>query len=101
MKLRGEGGSIGYDARRRLPTVDPSLRPCPSCGRHSKTDEPRCPFCDAELPLSHRLPVVDLREVRPAPKYGAPPLVRLGIYATFLGLLGGLIAIAYFLLGRR
>lgn len=55
-----------------------SLRPCPSCGRHARTDERRCPFCDAELPLLHRLPVVPmpLREERLAPKYGGPPLRR-------------------------
>lgn len=59
-----------------------SLRPCPRCGRHSRTDEAVCPFCQAELPLAHHFPVVSFGEPRPAPKYGGPPLHR---PATWLG----------------
>jgi len=28
----------------------PTMRPCPACGRHVKTAEGQCPFCNAALP---------------------------------------------------
>ena len=28
----------------------PTMRPCPSCGRHVKTTEGQCPFCSAAMP---------------------------------------------------
>lgn len=28
----------------------PTMRPCPSCGRHVKTTERQCPFCSAAMP---------------------------------------------------
>ncbi|HJL20509.1 MAG TPA: hypothetical protein RMH99_32880 [Sandaracinaceae bacterium LLY-WYZ-13_1] len=78
-----------------------SLRPCSRCGRHARTDEARCPFCGAELPFGHRLPVVPLREARPAPKYGAPPLVQASRWALLLAVVGGLASLIWYLLGRR
>ncbi len=28
----------------------PTMRPCPSCGRHVKTSEGHCPFCSHAMP---------------------------------------------------
>lgn len=28
----------------------PTMRPCPACGRHVKTTEGQCPFCNAAMP---------------------------------------------------
>jgi hypothetical protein len=63
------------------------LLACPSCARHIRVDETRCPFCDAACP--------EFRAATPAP---APPprglsragLVRFGAFATVGAVSGGM-----------
>lgn len=77
------------------------LRPCPSCNRHYG-DEPRCPHCGSEAWRAPVLPADlhpdDMRAA--APKYGGPPLVRLGRFALLLAFFGALGALARWLARR-
>lgn len=55
------------------------LAACPSCARHVRTDEGRCPFCAAALPESFRgTPVVEAPSMR---------LSRAALYAVGVGAL--------------
>ena len=55
------------------------LAACPSCARHVRTDERRCPFCEAALPPSLRsTPAVETPAVR---------LSRAALYAVGVGAL--------------
>jgi hypothetical protein len=55
------------------------LECCPSCARHVRTDEGRCPFCGAELPPGFRA-----SPVAPSP---AVRLSRAALYALGVGAL--------------
>ena len=54
------------------------LLPCSECQRHVRALEPRCPFCDAELDLSHS----------PAPVLPSRRLGRAALFAFGATLIG-------------
>ncbi|MBL8683928.1 MAG: hypothetical protein JNK05_32450 [Myxococcales bacterium] len=48
-----------------------ALHPCPSCGRHVRHEEPRCPFCASALPEMSSVTPPVLRVTRAAMWLGA------------------------------
>ena len=75
------------------------MRPCKSCGRHVRTDETTCPFCQADLGLLHALPLMPaMHDHRPAPKYGGPPFMQPVVWFPILALITAAILGAIWLL---